>query len=221
MNAREIAILAICALLKRVRFQIAKNLIWGGQGEDMKNKALKLVSALAISAASSWAQAVPIVFTDVVAPVNVPIIAVNSFFPSFYYTHSILDDGYNPATDTLVSAEIIFKVRDDIRNEEPFPYDPSADPMVAVLDDAAHIYSYEVNFSDIVQNVDLAIITDGVLIVNLRIPQPRLPEWSWDFYQSTLNVVADRNADVPLPGTVLLIGAGLASLGIARRRRRS
>ncbi|CAA0102607.1 Uncharacterised protein [Halioglobus japonicus] len=186
----------------------------------MKYKALKLASAMLLAATSSLTQATPIAFTDVVAPVSVPIIAVNSIFPSFYYTHDILDDGYNPVTDTLISAEIIFKVRDDIRNEEPFPYDPSADPMVAVLDDAAHIYSYEVNFSDIVQNVDLAIITDGILIVNLRIPQPRLPEWSWDFYQSTLNVVADRNTDIPLPGTLLLIGAGLASLGVSRRRSR-
>ena len=147
----------------------------------MKNKAYKVVSAFLLATASSLVQAFPIAFTDVVAPVSVPIIAVNSFFPSFYFTHNILDDGYNPATDTLVSAEIIFKVRDDIRNET-FPYDPNPDPMVAVLDDAAHVYLYEVNFSDIVQNVDLAIITDGILIVNLRIPQPRLPEWRWDFY---------------------------------------
>ncbi len=169
---------------------------------------------------SSLAQAVPIPFTDVVQPASVPGIAFNANFPGLLYLHDINDNGYNPATDTLISAEIIFLVRDDIRNEAPFPYDPPADPMIAILDDFAHIYSYEVNLVDIVQPVDLALLTDGLLYVYLGIPQPNLPQWQWDFYRSTLNVIADRRVDVPLPGTLLLVAGGMLSLGWSRRARR-
>jgi hypothetical protein len=172
---------------------------------------VKVILAGLIAGSCSLAQAVPIMITDQVLPSRPVLVNANNRVVRF--VHDIRDDGYNPETDSLTSAELALVVRDDARTEMPFPLDTPSDPMVVVLDGVFDAV-YEVNLRDILIAVSVsALQRDGMLTVTLGLPRNAFRDWDWRIGGSTLSVTAERSAsNVPAPGTALMVIGGLLLL---------
>jgi hypothetical protein len=160
----------------------------------------KVCGGLTLLLASATANA--LVITDVYDPENMLLSAGNT---PYEYTHDINDDGYNAATQTINSVELVLDVIDDQLS------DPS-DPFRLFLDgDFSGIYYTA--FADIVISMGSAegsaLLTDGILNVAINI----VPDYSdFRFRMSTLNVDVTESASVPEPATSLLLAMGLLAL---------
>jgi len=169
----------------------------------IKIVALGLILAISALLASSELQAEPVVFFDVYNPADVLVNAANPLT----FQHSILDDGFNPATDTVLLAGILLTLYDD---NDLF----QAETVNFTFDGT--------NFGN--QNIFLiafplfgvaARLQDGILNVTLSAVQG-------DFYfaKSDLGVLADH-ASVPEPATLTLLGLGMIGMAALERKRRS
>ncbi|MBF0483968.1 MAG: PEP-CTERM sorting domain-containing protein [Candidatus Omnitrophica bacterium] len=151
-------------------------------------------------------QAHALTFVDVVDPE--PDVALSMFNPSYTFTHNILDHGFNPATNTITSANISIRFWDQgfdwIATENAtISFDGNND--VANFEVDTGTYSYLVNAAYL-QN-------DGLL--NVTITRTWGNFW---FEDSTLTVNANASSVVPEPISLLLMGSGLVGLFGLRRK---
>jgi hypothetical protein len=166
-----------------------------------------LKSILALGSVA-MVHATPVTFTDIVNPNDVHMSFLNS---SHTFTHSILDNGFVSGTDAIQSATLVLSLEDD------FDLFGGNETVRITLDNVVVNNSLEVgnaNYSFLVNSSMLQ--ADGQLTVTLSL-------LSGDFYfnQSRLDVSANRTEAVPEPGTMALMGLGLAGIGFAARRRKA
>lgn len=178
-------------------------------------KLLSIISSamvLCFLAGAAWA--VPITFEDERH--------IDPYWPVYTgnpcsYTHNIIDDGYLPGTDTLLSAFLIQDVVDQYHSGDPWMrlqiYDGAADAFV-------NVGTYKVGFSFI--NVNLS----GYLNDIKESPWDEIHFKAWTtgdaflFRDSYLIVNVDRpvTAPIPEPTAILLLGLGMIGLAGVRRK---
>ena len=180
-----------------------KMVVWG-------RKALTVLAfAVLLSSAATTAQA--ITFVDSWDP-N-PNINLSSSNRTYSYSHNILDNGFNPLTDTLTSANLALSFQDT--GDPDFTFLGtclSGCENISIALDGASTGSFEVDTGVVSFNV-LAKLADGILnvVINWQDGDIR-------FDDSTLTANANRSsaptAAVPEPSSFILAGLGLLGLTI-------
>lgn len=160
--------------------------------------------------------ATPISFIDIVDPSSDVKLTDGGQNETYTYTHNIVDNGFDSATDLITSADIDIHLVDD---ENDIWWLGGATETVRIrLDNVTQGNAFQVNSGIYSFNVMTQFLqTDGSLVVTLEAR-------SGDFYfrDSRLEVSADRTAPVaavPEPGSMALMGLGMLGLGFAARRK--
>jgi hypothetical protein len=141
-----------------------------------------------------------------------PNINLSSSNRTYSYSHNILDNGFNPLTDTLTSANLELSFTDE--DSDFFCPLFGECEHVSIALDGASTGSFEVDTGIASFNV-LAKLADGMLNVVINWQDGDLR-----FDDSTLTAVATRSAaQVPEPASFILLGLGLLGTGWVARRR--
>ncbi|HLP40167.1 MAG TPA: PEP-CTERM sorting domain-containing protein [Fibrobacteria bacterium] len=158
--------------------------------------------------------AIPVVgdivsFSDTVRPSSAVYLTTNASqgATSHTYSHSILDEGYEPGKYEILRAAIYIDVYDDGPND-------GSERVKVVLDNINYVSNQEVDYRVLPFIINTKYIQqEGLLTVKLV-----ARNGDFLFRASRLDVDA---VVVPEPGTMALFGAGLLGLGFLARRRRA
>lgn len=151
---------------------------------------------------SSDVKADPVLFFDVHNPPDVLVNAANPLS----FQHSILDDGFDPATHSVLWAGILLKLYDD--------NDLFQSESVSFTFDGTGFGSQNIFFLALPLFDVTAQLQDGLLNVTLNAQQG-------DFYFAGSLVGVKAYSAVPEPATLTLLGLGMIGMAGLERKRRS
>ncbi len=130
-----------------------------------------------------------------------------SFLGSHTYTHDITDDGFVPGS--AISGSLQISIYDDARDR--FDFLPE---VVLVIVDSFDFDSGGLTFGNFDNSLGIQALgslnADGLL-------QVKVQSLIGDFRVGT-STLSVEVSEVPVPGTLGLLGAGLAALGLVRRK---
>jgi hypothetical protein len=145
------------------------------------------------------------------------------------FDFSLLNQGYDPLSQTVTSANLSF----DIWSEDP--QDETLTFLAGFYDGATLLAQLEIDlggwwiFNDAATttyDIDLATagllnyLQDGQFTSIVLALQESILDWDNDFRIEGATLTADATAPVPEPATLLLLGSGLAGLAFYRRKRK-
>lgn len=161
-----------------------------------------IAAGTALTAASIASHAAP--WTDTFDPADFTM-----HTGSYSWTHSLLDNGFDPGIDTITSFQLTIRVSESDRWLEYARFDlpgNSYDTGWFEVDTGSYGTGGSINGSYVLN-------TAGTLSVHLDV----LGDFRFD--RSTL-VAQGRDSQVPEPASLALVGLGLAGLGLRRHRRK-
>jgi hypothetical protein len=130
-----------------------------------------------------------------------------TFFGSHTYTHDITDDGFVPGS--AISGSLQISIYDDARDR--FDLLPE---FVLVIVDSFDFDSGGLTFGNFDNSLGVQALgslnADGMLQVTVQS--------LWGDFRVGESILSVEVSEVPVPGTLGLLGAGLAALGLARRK---
>jgi hypothetical protein len=130
-----------------------------------------------------------------------------TFFGSHTYTHDITDDGFVPGS--AISGSLQISIYDDARDR--FDLLPE---LVLVIVDSFDFDTGGLTFGAFDDSLGVQALgslnSDGLLQVTVQS--------LWGDFRVGESILSVEVSEVPVPGTLGLLGAGLAALGLARRK---
>lgn len=130
-----------------------------------------------------------------------------TFFGSHTYTHDITDDGFVPGS--AISGSLQISIYDDARDR--FDLLPE---LVLVIVDSFDFDTGGLTFGAFDDSLGVQALgslnADGLLQVTVQS--------LWGDFRVGESILSVEVSEVPVPGTLGLLGAGLAALGLARRK---
>jgi hypothetical protein len=130
-----------------------------------------------------------------------------TFFGSHTYTHDITDDGFVPGS--AISGSLQISIYDDARDRLDF-----LPELVLVIVDSFDFDSGGLTFGAFDNSLGVQALgslnADGLLQVTVQS--------LWGDFRVGESILSVEVSEVPVPGTLGLLGAGLAALGLARRK---
>jgi hypothetical protein len=130
-----------------------------------------------------------------------------TFFGSHTYTHDITDDGFVPGS--AISGSLQISIYDDARDRLDF-----LPELVLVIVDSFDFDSGGLTFGAFDNSLGVQALgslnADGMLQVTVQS--------LWGDFRVGESILSVEVSEVPVPGTLGLLGAGLAALGLARRK---
>ena len=130
-----------------------------------------------------------------------------TFFGSHTYTHDITDDGFVPGS--AISGSLQISIYDDARDRLDF-----LPELVLVIVDSFDFDTGGLTFGAFGDSLGVQALgslnADGLLQVTVQS--------LWGDFRVGESILSVEVSEVPVPGTLGLLGAGLAALGLARRK---
>jgi hypothetical protein len=133
--------------------------------------------------------------------------ALVNWFGSHTYTHNIVDNGFVPGS--AISGSLQISIYDDARDR--FDLLPE---LVLVIVDSFDFDTGGLTFGNFDNSLGVQALgslnADGMLQVTVQS--------LWGDFRVGTSTLSVEVSEVPVPGTLGLLGAGLAALGLARRK---
>lgn len=181
----------------------------------MKNLFVVLLGLCLIVGLVGGANAVPWTWTDTYADTNGPVYFSGAFgggIDTYSYTHSILEEGFDPLQDLVISGSLDIDLFDD--NDPLLPERVRINLPGLSVDT---VYNFDVDLPDLGLSVSawISVNLTGDLDVTLE------QVWGDFFFGGSTFYASGYEANpVPEPATMLLLASGLVGLAGFRRRLR-